>query len=108
MAKPKIGASLLLVLVLTSGASPARSETVNCTPVTTLPASIATSGVYCLTGDLGTTMTSGSAINVTDVGNIVRNNLVVGTGGSTSGGQSNVDAVGIFVGGDGPGCSTTT
>ena len=182
MVRANLAASLLVMLALVLGAGQARSETVNCTPVTTVPAVITSSGVYCLTGDLGTTMVSGSAIeiqtnnvvldlngfklgglgagsstaawgisaadrkNITikngtvrgfyqgitlgpvgssasqghvvegiraeqnwavaifaeGSGNIIRNNLVVETGGSTLSGQPDVSAVGIHVGGAGP------
>ena len=177
MPTSKLVASQLVLLVLVLTGNPARSETLNCTPVTTVPVVITAPGVYCLTDDLGTTTVSGSAIeiqtnnvvldlngfklgglaagsstgadgifadgrrNITikngtvrgfyrgirllgnanvveDIraeqnwsigiivtgslsGNIIRNNLVVSTGGSTLAGQPDVSADGIFVAGDG-------
>jgi hypothetical protein len=43
----------------------ATAETIDCTPITTLPAVISTQGVWCLTSDLTTGITSGSAIEIT-------------------------------------------
>jgi hypothetical protein len=51
------------------GPAPARAETVNCTPVTSVPFSIVSSGVYCLTGNLDHAA-SGPAITVL-TGNVV-------------------------------------
>jgi hypothetical protein len=176
----KLAASLLVLLALVLGATPAWAETVNCTAITSLPAIITAEGVYCLKGTLFTSMTAGNAIeiqssnvvldlngfklgggsaglgttaigifasnrwNITikngtirgfltgifladsgasqghvveyiradsntaqgiDVrgsGNIVRNNLVVATGGTTEHGAGNENAIGITVVGDGP------
>ncbi len=36
----------------------------NCTPIVTVPFTISSSGVYCLTGNLGTNITSGAAIEI--------------------------------------------
>lgn len=58
------------------------AETINCTAVTTLPATIATQGVYCLTGNLGTGITSGNAINIT------ANNVLLDLNGWKVGGQA--------------------
>ncbi len=52
-----------VVAVVLSGA-PGRAETTNCTAVTALPAVIGAPGVYCLTSDLSTSMTSGTAITI--------------------------------------------
>ena len=40
--------------------SPAHAETTNCTAITSLPAVITSQGVYCFTGNLSTSMTTGS------------------------------------------------
>jgi len=58
--------SVCLLAVLASGviALPARAETINCTPITTLPAVITQSGNYCLRGALSTSITTGSAIEI--------------------------------------------
>jgi len=42
----------------------ALAETVNCTAITALPATISSTGVYCLTGNLSTSITSGAAITI--------------------------------------------
>ena len=44
--------------------APAHAETVNCTAITSLPYIITAPGVYCLTGDLYTSMSSGYAIDI--------------------------------------------
>ena len=44
--------------------SPAHAETTNCTAITVLPAVITSQGVYCLTGNLATSMTVGNAIEI--------------------------------------------
>lgn len=53
--------SLLFMLLFTTQV---KAETLDCTAITTLPYTINSSGVYCLTGDLSTAMTSGNAISV--------------------------------------------
>src|SRR5262245_11404776 len=60
----KLGTSLLVLLAVALGALPVLAETVNCTPITSLPAVIAVQGVYCLTGDLSTAITTGAAIDI--------------------------------------------
>lgn len=57
-------ASALVVLALVLGATPARAETQNCTPITTLPAVIGAPGAYCFTGDLSTPIMFGNAIEI--------------------------------------------
>ena len=55
-------AATLLALVL----SPvAHAETINCTNITTLPATISTPGIYCLKQDESTAIESGAAIAIT-------------------------------------------
>ncbi|MDE2236189.1 MAG: hypothetical protein KGK44_11685 [Gammaproteobacteria bacterium] len=54
----------MLLLVLSIVATSIRAETVNCTPITSLPATISAQGIYCLTGNLGTNITSGNAITI--------------------------------------------
>jgi hypothetical protein len=41
---------------------PASAETVNCTAITTLPFTISSPGLYCLTADIGSSGTGGAAI----------------------------------------------
>ena len=57
-------AVLLAALTLLFSAAPARAETVACTAITTVPYVITLPGIYCLTGDLSTAMTSGYAIEI--------------------------------------------
>jgi hypothetical protein len=73
--------------------SPLRAETLNCTPVTSLPATLSTQGIYCLTANLATAQTSGEAITIT------ANNVTLDLNGWKVGGQaagSGTSAVGIF------------
>ena len=41
-----------------------QAETIDCTAITSLPTTITTQGIYCLTGNLSTGMTSGNAIEI--------------------------------------------
>jgi hypothetical protein len=53
------------LLSLTLGlASAGRAETTQCTPITVLPATIAQSGIYCLTSDLAYQPADGNAISI--------------------------------------------
>lgn len=73
--------------------TPAEAETVNCTPITSLPAVIDTQGVFCLEANLGTDITSGNAISIT------ANNVVLDLNGWKVGGQAaglGSEARGIF------------
>ena len=84
-------------LLATSLAVPARAETINCTPITTLPAVISTQGIYCLTGNLATNITSGNAITIT------ANNVTLDLNGWKLGGQGGgmaTQAAGILSGAD--------
>ena len=56
-------------------ASFTQAETVNCTAIATLPCTISTQGVYCLGGHVGTSITSGNAIE------IATNNVVLDLNG---------------------------
>jgi hypothetical protein len=60
----------------------AQAETVNCTPINSLPAVISSQGVYCLTGNLATNTSSGSAIEIT------ANNVTLDLNGWKVGGQA--------------------
>jgi len=55
---------LSLLLLLATFATSIQAETVNCTPITSVPATITAQGIYCLTGKLGTAQTSGNAITI--------------------------------------------
>jgi hypothetical protein len=58
-------ALLALALFAAAGGSPAaRAETTACTPIVSLPATLSTQGVYCLTGDLSAKLESGAGITV--------------------------------------------
>ena len=69
----------------------ARAETTQCTPITTIPITITTQGIYCFTGNLAGNMASGSAIaimtnNVTiDLNGYKLGNLAAGGGTYASG-----------------------
>jgi hypothetical protein len=58
------------------------SEITNCTPITALPATISTQGIYCLQGHLSTAITSGDAIEIT------ANNVTLDLNGWKLGGQA--------------------
>ena len=73
--------------------APAHAETVNCNPITTLPYTINTQGIYCLTGELSTIMTSGNAITINT------NNVVLDLNGFKLGGLGagpGTQATGIY------------
>ncbi len=53
--------NLITLLLVAPAAWP---ETINCTPITTLPYVITVQGNYCFTGDLATAMTTGNAIEI--------------------------------------------
>jgi hypothetical protein len=59
-----------------------QAETTDCTAITSLPYTISTQGIYCLTSDLSTSMTSGNAIEV------ATNNVVIDLNGHKLGGQA--------------------
>jgi hypothetical protein len=57
-------APLLLVLFAAVLATSIRAETINCMPIISLPITISRQGIYCLTGNLSTSQTSGAAITI--------------------------------------------
>lgn len=62
--------SAFIVLVVFGGGI-AGAETINCTAVTTVPTTISSPGIYCLTGDVdGTSVTTGHAIDI-DADNVI-------------------------------------
>src|SRR5262245_59693975 len=74
-------------------AAPASAETTLCTSITTLPYTISSSGIYCLTGDLTTSMSSGAAIT------IAANSVTLDLNGHKLGGSAaglGTTAVGIY------------
>jgi hypothetical protein len=80
-------------LFVTSFALTAHAETLNCTPITSLPATIDTQGIYCLTGNLATSITSGNAITIN------ANNVTLDLNGWKIGGQAagaGTAAIGIY------------
>jgi len=89
MAIRKIKNLVLLTLLL--AAPGAWAETIDCTAITTLPTVITVQGIYCFTGNLATSMTSGKAItintnNVTiDLNGWKLGGLAAGTGTGTYG-----------------------
>ena len=54
----------VLCVLLAGVVCTAHAETINCTPITSLPAVITVQGIYCFTGHLNTGMTSGNAIEI--------------------------------------------
>jgi hypothetical protein len=71
----------------------AQAETTNCTAITSLPITITTQGIYCLTSDLSTGMTVGNAIE------IATSNVVIDLNGHKLGGLAagtGTGARGIF------------
>ena len=70
------------LLILMALGSPAQAETVDCTPVTSLPVTISAQGIYCLTGNLATSQTSGNAITIN------ANNVTLDLNGWKVGGQA--------------------
>jgi hypothetical protein len=71
----------------------AHAETVNCTPVASLPATISTQGVYCLTANLATNAAAGNAITIN------ANNVTIDLNSWKVGGQAAgtaTQAVGIY------------
>ena len=90
----------LLRLIISTGllmgyvfSLPARAETIDCTAITTVPYTINSSGIYCLTGNLGTSISSGNAIT------IAANNVTLDLNGWRLGGLSagpTTEARGIY------------
>ena len=86
---------MLLPFLLAGLTTAVQAETINCTPITSLPATIDTQGVYCLTGNLATSQTSGNAIEIT------ANNVTLDLNGWKLGGQgagTGTQAYGIYSG----------
>ena len=72
---------ILFILVMISFPSvQGQAETINCTPITSLPYTISTQGVYCLKENLATSMVEGNAIE------IATNNVVLDLNGFKLGG----------------------
>ena len=69
--------ALSLVVLFSSSV---QAETTECTVITSLPYTISTQGIYCLKGHLGTSMTSGNAIEINT------NNVVIDLNGYKIGG----------------------
>ena len=61
----KLLMAVFCLLVLMLSVATVQAETTNCTAITSLPYTISTQGVYCLTGHLATNMASGNAIEIT-------------------------------------------
>ncbi|HVC28976.1 MAG TPA: hypothetical protein VNF48_05430 [Gammaproteobacteria bacterium] len=86
-------ARLTVVLLMLMLAEVTQAETINCTPITSLPATIMTQGLYCLTGNLATSETSGAAITIN------ANNVTLDLNGWKVGGQgagTGTQAYGIY------------
>ena len=82
-------AALCAVIMLF--ASTARAETTQCKPITTIPTTITTQGIYCFTGNLAGNMATGSAIEITtnnvtiDMNGYKLGNLAAGPSTSANG-----------------------
>jgi nitrous oxidase accessory protein NosD len=78
-------ALLAVAGLLVIAAAPALAETEHCTSISSVPATITASGVYCLTGHLTTAITSGAAItiNANDVRLDLNGWRLQGPGGAT-------------------------
>jgi hypothetical protein len=84
---------IAFMLFLTVFALSVRAETINCTPLTSLPATITAQGIYCLTGNLATSQTSGNAITINAA------NVTIDLNGWKLGGQgagTGTEAFGIY------------
>jgi hypothetical protein len=92
MRTAKLSASLFVLLASGAIARPAHSETLTCTAITTLPAIITQQGIYCLTGNLITSMVVGNAID------IQANSVMLDLNGFKLGGQGGLgtNAFGIY------------
>src|SRR5512143_3103693 len=74
--------SIPLVLGLALPVASLRAETLNCTPITSVPTTISASGIYCLTADINTAIRAGNAIE------IAPNHVILGLNGHKLGGLS--------------------
>ena len=78
--------SLSLCLMASAWALPTGAETTDCGSITSLPYIITAQGIYCLTGNLSTSMTTGNAIE------IQTNNVTLDLNGYKLGGLGAGDA----------------
>jgi parallel beta-helix repeat protein len=83
--------SVLFLLILFPGF--VQAETTNCTAITSVPYTITVPGIYCLTGNLETAMTSGNAITI-NVNNVVIDLNGRKLGGGAAGAETIV--IGIY------------
>ena len=89
--KSTLFAATTLCAVIMLFSLTARAETTQCTPITTIPFTITTQGIYCLKGNLAGSLGSGEAItintnNVTiDLNGYKLGNLAAGPGTSATG-----------------------
>ncbi len=77
---------LALPVLVLSGALAARAEVNDCTPITSVPATISSSGVYCLTGNV-TLSAPGVAVHVLSVKDVVldlNGHSITGPGSGTA------------------------
>ncbi len=70
----------LIVLATALMATPAKAETIECTVIDTIPFIITVQGIYCLTGNLSSALTSGDMITV------ATNNVTIDMNGFKLGG----------------------
>lgn len=96
--KAMSGKSIPTIILVASAAlfgRAAHAETVNCTAITSLPSTISSSGIYCLTGNLSTSIPSGAAINIaTD--NVVLDLNGFAIDGSSAGSSSTTHGIAAY------------
>ena len=78
--KKLILAATAVAATLTFGTFSAAAEVTECTEITSVPTTISRGGIYCFKGDIGTNLTSGSAIT------IAANNVTIEMNGYRLGG----------------------
>ena len=83
-------ARMSLLLLLVTLATSVHAETVDCTPITSAPHTITTQGIYCLTGKLATSQTTGHAIEID------ANNVTPDLNGWKVGGQAAGTATSVY------------
>jgi hypothetical protein len=87
----RLAVFLQILFPLVVAPASAWAETVNCTPITAVPAVITVQGVYCLTGNLITSIATGSVIEIQtnnvalDLNGFKIGGLAAGTGTSAFG-----------------------
>jgi hypothetical protein len=90
----RLRVAAVAVALAVAATNEAGAETVNCTAITALPATISTPGIYCLNDDLATAITTGNAVEIT------ANNVIFDLNGHKIAGLAAgtaTQATGIFI-----------